>query len=89
MLKVLVNKRGKGEDLAWEKMSGEELASLASTPALFGGARTWRLVGALNSERQEAFLDSAEVFVESPHTFIFEEEKLLKAPTVALEKAGA
>ncbi|MDO8548060.1 MAG: hypothetical protein Q7R71_00070, partial [bacterium] len=30
-----------------------------------------------------------EVFVESPHTFVFVEEKLLKAPTVALEKAGA
>jgi len=29
------------------------------------------------------------VFVESPHTFVFEEEKLLKAETDALAKAGA
>ncbi len=89
MLKIFVGKKGKGEELTWEGMSGEELATLASTPALFGGARTFLLIGAINSERQEEFLDRAEVFVESPHTFIFEEEKLLKAPTVALEKAGA
>lgn len=89
MMKVLVQKRGKGEELKWEALSGEELATLASTPALFGGAKTFVLSGAINSERQEEFLAIAEVFVESPHTFIFEEEKLLKAPTAALEKAGA
>jgi DNA polymerase III delta subunit len=70
-------------------MSAEELATLASTPTLFGGARTFVLTGAINSERQEEFLELAEGLAESPHTFIFEEEKLLKASTVALEKAGA
>jgi DNA polymerase III delta subunit len=90
MLKILVNGRGKGEALKWEEMSAEELATLASTPAFFGGARTFRLVGALASEeRGEEFLDAAEVFVESPHTFLFEEDKLLKGPTTKLQKAGA
>ena len=93
MLKVFVNKRVKNikesEELKWEHLSGEELATLASTEALFGGARTFVLEGAINSERQEEFLEMAEVFVESPHIFIFVEEKLLKAPTTALEKAGA
>jgi hypothetical protein len=89
MLKVLVGKTGKGEELKWEAMSGEELASLASTPALFGGARSFRLAGAVNSDRQEEFLDLADAFAASPHTFFFEEEKLLKAPRAALEKAGA
>lgn len=89
MLKIFVQKKAKGEALAWEQMSGEELATLASTEALFGGTRTFVLEGPINSDRQEEFLELAEVFVRSPHTFIFEEEKLLKAPTVALEKAGA
>src|SRR6185437_648396 len=89
MLKVLINKRGKGEELKWEGMSSEELATLASTPDMFSAMRTFVLRDAINSERQDEFLDLAEVFAESPHTFIFEEEKLLKAPTTALEKAGA
>ena len=90
MLKVLVGKRGTGEELKWEAMSGEELSTLASTPTLFGGARTFRLVGALNDEeRGGEFLDMADAFVESPHVFIFEEEKLLKAPATKLEKASA
>jgi len=89
MLKIFVGKTAQGEELKWEQMSGEELATLASTEALFGGARTFVIEGAINSERQEEFLDMAEVFAKSPHTFIFVEEKLLKAPTVALEKSGA
>ena len=89
MLKVLINKRGKGEELKWEAMSAEELASLASTPALFGGERSFRLLNAVNSERQDEFLELAEVFAESPHAFYLEEEKLLKASRTALEKAGA
>ncbi|MDE1924886.1 MAG: hypothetical protein KGH79_01740 [Patescibacteria group bacterium] len=90
MLKILVGGRGKGEELKWEAMSVEELATLASTPALFGGARTFRLVGALADEgRGEEFLDMVEVFTKSPHTFVFEEGKLLKGPTTKLEKAGA
>lgn len=67
----------------------DELATLASTAPLFGGAQTFVLAGALNGGRQEEFLGNAEVFVQSPHTFVFEEEKLLTAPTKQLEKAGA
>lgn len=89
MLKVLVGTTAQGEELKWVTISGEEIASLASTAPLFGGARTFILEGAINSERQEEFVDMAEVFVKSPHTFIFIEEKLLKVPTTALEKAGA
>jgi DNA polymerase III delta subunit len=92
MLTVVVGikKRPAGaEELKWESLPVGELVALASTQALFGGVRTFVLVGALSGERGEEILDLAEVFVESPHTFIFEEEKLLKAPTAALEKAGA
>ena len=91
MLKVFVgkNKIKEAEEIRWESMSSEELTSLSSTPSLFGGAQTFLLVGALGSDRQDEFLKLPGVLTESPHTFIFEEEKLLKAPTVALEKAGA
>lgn len=89
MLKVLVGKKGSGEELKWDSISMEELGSLASTPDMFGGARTFLFVGAINGERQEEFLDMAETLVESPHMFVFEEEKLLKAETDALTKAGA
>jgi hypothetical protein len=63
-----------------------ELGMLASTPALFGGARTFVIAGA---GVREELLDFAEALAESPHTFIFEEEKLLKGPTSTLTKAGA
>jgi hypothetical protein len=89
MLKVLVGKKGKGEELKWENISTDELRSLASTTGLFGGANTYVLAGAINSGRGEEFLELADVFVESPHTFVFEEEKLLKKETDALTKAGA
>ncbi len=95
MLLILVgggaSPRGKsrGEELKWEGMSSEELGTLASTATLFGGARTFVLVGAIASERGEEFLKLAGGLVESPHTFIFEEEKLLKKPTDLLKKAGA
>ena len=89
MLKIFVGKIAQGEELKWEHMSSEELATLASTPALFGGPRTFVLEHAINSDRQDEFLELAEVFAESPHTFICVEEKLLKAPTTALEKAEA
>ncbi len=90
MLTVFVGKKAKAsaEELKWESMSGEELTTLASTSALFGGSRVFVLVDAINSDRQDEFLDLAEVLHESPHTFIFEEEKLLKGPTTALEKVG-
>lgn len=88
MLKVLVGKKAKGEELKWESISQDELRSLASTQTMFGGTNTYVLVGAVNSDRSEEFIDLAEAFVESPHTFIFEEEKLLKKETDALTKLG-
>ncbi|MBX4192614.1 hypothetical protein KW798_04000 [Candidatus Parcubacteria bacterium] len=84
MLKIYLNKKGKGEELKWESISQEELAGIASTTALFGGNQTYVLSNAL-----EALEDMLEVFQESPHTFIFEEEKLLKARRTAAEKVGA
>ena len=89
MLKVLVGKNAQGEELKWQELSGEELVAMAATEALFGGDQTFVLEGALYSERGEEFLDLLEVFAESPHTFIFVEQKLLKAETDALKKAGA
>lgn len=62
---------------------------MAATQALFGGAQTFVLEGALYGERGEEFLDLVEVFADSPHTFVFVEDKLLKAETEALKKAGA
>jgi hypothetical protein len=88
MLVVIGKNKKKGaEELKWENMSGEDISTLASTPALFGGARIFLLKGAIAGERGEDFLDLAEELDESPHTFVFEEEKLLKAPKDALTKA--
>ncbi len=77
------------EELKWEGMSAEELATIASTPTLTGEKRAFMLAGALGSDRDEEFLALASGLAESPHVFLFEEEKLLKAPLVALERAGA
>ena len=77
------------QEVKWENMSGEELASLASTDALFGGTSTFVFGGALNGARGEEFLKFAKEFAESAHTFIFEEEKLLKRETDIVAKAGA
>jgi hypothetical protein len=89
MIIALVGKNKPGEELKWSELSKEELASLASTPALFGGAQTFVLEGALYSDRAEEIVDLLEVFAESPHTFVLVEEKLLKAETEALKKMGA
>lgn len=90
MLKILVGKKAKGaEPLQWAAMTREELVSLASTPDIFGGERTFVMQHALYGERGEELLELAEAFAESPHTFYIEEEKLLKAETDALTKAGA
>jgi len=89
MIKAVVGKNVAGEELKWQMLTEEELVSLASTDALFGGAQTFVLEGALYGERGEEFVDLLEVFAESPHTFVFREEKLLKAETEALKKAGA
>lgn len=92
MILVLVGKKKKNisaEELKWEDTSLEEMMMLASTPALFGGARSILFVGAIAGERGDDFLDIAKQLAASEHTFIFEEEKLLKGPTTLLEKAGA
>lgn len=90
MLHVLVGKKAKGaEDLRWENISADELRSLASTTGLFGGTSAFVLAGALYGARGEEFLELADALMESPHTFIFEEEKLLKHETDALTKIGA
>ena len=91
MLIVAVGKAKKkkgSEELKWENVSSEELLALASTPALFGGVRTMVFVGALAGERAEEFLDIAKDLADSPHTFVFEEEKLLKRETEIIIKAG-
>ncbi len=77
------------EELNLDKVSVEELATLASTASLLGDMHTFVLDGALASEHGDEFLDLAEGLVRSSHTFIFNEEKLLKRPTDILTKAGA
>ncbi len=77
------------EELKWANIPLDDFIALATTSTLFGGARTFVLVGAIAGERGEEFLDIADTLAESQHTFVFEEEKLLKAPTEALTKAGA
>src|SRR3989344_4084305 len=89
MIKAVVGKTAQGEELNRQELLSEELGSLAATVALLCGKQTFVLEDALNSERGEEFLDLLEVFAESPHTFVFHEEKLLKAETEALKKAGA
>jgi len=92
MMQVIVGKKKRPvgtEEVKWEGISTDELASMASTDALFGGTRTFVFVGALLGERGEEFLDFAKAFAESPHEFIFEEEKLLKRETDIVTKAGA
>ena len=93
MMRVVVGKSsGAGvlaQELRWEDISVEELAQLSSTLSLLGDTYTYVLAGALAGERGEEFLDLAKGLVQSPHIFIFEEEKLLKKPTEILTKAGA
>jgi hypothetical protein len=91
MLTVVVGqkRRPKGaQELKWEQVSPDELASLASTQALFGGKSVFVFSGALLSARGEEFLSLAKTFAESEHEFIFEEEKLLKHETDIVAKAG-
>lgn len=89
MIQVFVQKKAAGEELKWDTMSADELATLASTPDMFGGSRVFVLAGALYGERGDELLGLAEGLAASSHTFIFEEEKLLKAERTRLEKAGA
>lgn len=89
MLNVVVGTKAKGEELRWESATADELRSLASTQTMFGGANVYVLAGALASERKEEFLDLVAAFAGSPHTFVFEEEKLSQKEADALLKAGA
>lgn len=92
MMRVVVGKKKRpvgAEEIKWETIASDELASLASTDALFGGTSVFVVSGALNSERNDEFLSLAKEFVLSAHTFIFEEEKLLKRETDIVTKAGA
>ncbi len=77
------------EEISWESLGVEELATLASTASLLGDTRSFVLSGALAGDRGEEFLELAEGLMLSPHNFFFEEEKLLKYPTEVLEKTGA
>ncbi|MCX6819902.1 MAG: hypothetical protein NT019_01275 [Candidatus Adlerbacteria bacterium] len=92
MMRVVVGKSagvGVGaEELRWEDITAEELGTLASTASLLGDTQTFVLTGALSGERGDEFISLAKGLVLSPHTFIFEEEKLLKKPSDALAKAG-
>lgn len=92
-MRVIVGKSsGKGSSavtLVWEALAPDELLTIAATQSLLGGTQTYVLEGALAGERGEEFLDMAKELVASSHTFIFEEEKLLKKPSDALVKAGA
>ncbi len=77
------------QELSWEQLSIEEILSVATTASLLGDAQAYKLTGALGGDRGEEFLESATAFVQSPHTFVFVEEKLLKKPNDLLAKAGA
>ena len=77
------------EELQWENFLIEEILSLATTASLLGGTQAYKLTGALGSVRSEEFMESVKLFVQSPHLFVFIEEKLLKKPTDLLTKAGA
>ena len=91
MLRVIIGsaKISGTEEIVWDALSAEELAALAATPSLLGDAKKYLLRGALNGEHSDLFLSVAAALVASPHLFVFEEEKVLKAPTLALTKAGA
>ena len=86
--------KGALQDIDPEAVSREAFAALAGTPSLFGEPRAYRLQNIFSSNAEEglsadAILDMARDLSNSPHTFIFEEEKLLAKPKAALQKAGA
>ena len=81
-------RKGATEELRWDVVGVEEVATLASTPSLLGDSRTFILEGALSGECGEEFLALAEGLQKSPHTFVFQEEKLLKKPLDFLTKKG-
>ncbi len=77
------------EELRWEEMSVEEVATLASTASLLGEPHVFTLSGVFSGEKADEFLALVPGLVASPHLFVFAEEKLLKRPTDILTKAGA
>lgn len=69
------------------EVSVEELLAQATTPALFG-AQTFMYAGVLMGENGGEVLELLEALKKSPHTFVFEEEKLLKKQNDVLAEAG-
>lgn len=84
MIRVVVGK----VSAAPTTISPMEMLALATTPALFG-AHTYTFASVFTGEEGEEFIDIVAELKRSPHTFVFEEEKLLKKETDALTKAGA
>ncbi|MDE2213176.1 MAG: hypothetical protein KGJ34_01435 [Patescibacteria group bacterium] len=93
-------KRVKGalEELDPLAISALELASMAGTLTLTGENRSFFLRGALltaseenedTAERRDALLEIMEGLSESPHIFIFEEEKVTAKILTQLTKSGA
>jgi hypothetical protein len=88
--------RGPLEELDLRAMTLDELATLASTPTLLGDSREFFIRGAFTKggeakgdDLREGLLDLAEGLADSPHAFVFEEEKVpLKAVLERLKKAG-
>ncbi len=78
------------EELEWEEMSVDEIATLSSTPSLLGDTKYFLLTGALSDpEKGEEMIAISKGLMSSPHVFIFEEDKLLKKLNDALSKIGA
>ena len=81
-------------DIDPASVSAEEFVSLIATDSLFGEVKAYRVQNVITLETEEGLsgetvLGIAQDLVESPHTFILEEDKLLAGPKRALEKAGA
>ncbi len=77
------------QELQWEHMNAEELGIIASTPSLLGDTHYYLLTDAISdAEYSETIFDLVDVFRTSPHTFVFEESKLLKKPLTKLQKTA-
>lgn len=83
MIKVVVGR----VSVAPISISPTELLALATTPALFG-TQSYTFAGAFTGEEGAEFLELLPELKKSSHTFVFEEEKLLKKETEALAKHG-
>jgi len=95
--------RGAIEELDVAAISAEELAAMASTQTLTGETLTFLIRSAFSSGKSEdgagdtsiaedlggALLEIAKGLAESPHTFVFDEEKLPVKIARELEAAGA